>query len=167
MKHLSFAITFLCCSLWSGAVLAKELCSGGLIPGIEKMARGIDITELDLFPTNLLQANGFRKTIMELTCDSQRTWKHPADTQGVEYKLPDQVAGINTNPAGVLDTKVEISGDTTEIKKSWSVKVGLSVDTGSYGAYSASSGYKDVQENVYKNNRSVAEVSIFFSLAIT
>lgn len=131
-------------------------CSGLLIPGIEKMARGVDITELDLTPSDLQRANGYKRTIVAFTCDSDLKW---ATSDGAEYARPDQIAGANVLPAGQLRTTVDLSGDSEEYKRSRSLKVGLEVDTVKYGAYSASSGLKDVMESLYRMNRSVAEVS--------
>lgn len=127
-----------------------------LIPGIEKMARGVDITQLDLTPSDLTLDNGYKRTIVSFTCDGALKW---TTSDGTAYERPDQIAGANVQPAGQLRTSVDFSGDSEEYKRSRSLKVGLEVDTVKYGAYSASIGLQDVMENLYKHNKSVAEVS--------
>ena len=152
-----FPILIVCCSMLFEPTLGGSQCSDGLIPGVEKMARGIDITELDLFSTDLQQTNGFRNTIIDLTYDSGRKWKHPSDS--TEYNLPDQVAGIKANPAAALESNTAIITDYDDYKDWRLVKVGLQADKDSYGSFSSSVGLKEVQESLYKSNRIIAEVS--------
>lgn len=132
-------------------------CSGQLIPGVEKMSRGVDITELDLTPNDLRNPSisGFRKFIVAFTCDQDIKWTTP---DGTAYERPDQVDGANILPAGQIQTTIELSSSSEDYKQSRSLNVGLKVDTIKYGAFSASAGYKNVLQNLYKNNRSVAEV---------
>src|SRR5699024_737355 len=82
-------------------------CSGLVIPGIERMARGVDITKLDLYQ---LQVDGFKATLIELTCnDPDRKWSviGHVDKDGVDkvFLKTDQVAGVDTNFGGSLKAK--------------------------------------------------------------
>ena len=129
-----------------------------VLPGIERMALGIDITKLDLFPTNFHQTNGFMKPVLDFTYKNNSKWVDPSNDQ-VYYK-PDQVNAFNPLPSGNLEAKSQVSGDSQTYKDSMDAKVGLSVDTVEYGKYSASVSYKDVQEQVFKYDGSVSEVRL-------
>jgi hypothetical protein len=111
-----------------------------LPPQLERLIRGIDITELDLIPTELTHANGFNHPIMEFTCNNVRKWSNPSDPS-ILYDVPDQVETINSLPGGILDFKSHLYKNHEDVKKMMSVNVGLGYTPGFFsvsGSYEQS-----------------------------
>lgn len=129
------------------------------------MARGVDITTLDLFPTNLLSANGFGRTLFEFSCKGGNTWAHP-ENGDLAFDVPDQVAGLNSLPSGALIVRTDFEQSLKQLKGWLAANVGLDVGSGLFGSFSASSSYRESQEQIMKSNKSLAEVSVMFVLMI-
>lgn len=138
------------------AALAGKPCTQ-LPPGLERMSRGVDITSLDLFPTDLSLASGYRQSLFDFTCDSGATWSHPSQA-GLSFPVPDQVAAVNTVPGGALNDKLTVHKQVDSYKKQLSVQVGLDVNTVVYGDYSLSFGYKNAQEQILESNTTIYDV---------
>lgn len=134
-------------------------------PGLVRMARGVDITTLDLFPTNLLSANGFGRTLFEFSCKGGNTWAHP-ENGDLAFDVPDQVAGLNSLPSGALIVRTDFEQSLKQLKGWLAANVGLDVGSGLFGSFSASSSYRESQEQIMKSNKSLAEVSVMFVLMI-
>lgn len=121
------------------------------------MARGIDITSLDLFPSDISLLSGFRQSVFEFTCNSNQTWKHPT-IKNFQFPIPDQVASINTVPGGEMNHKVTFHSDAQSYKDSLDLHVGLDAKTEAYGNYAFSVGYKKVKQEMIAFNKTIAEV---------
>ena len=156
MKFLITTFLFLHASL---ALAASKPCEN-LLPGVERMSRGVDITTLDLFPTDLSLSSGFRQSLFDFTCDSASKWTHPS-IANFQFPIPDQIAAVNTVPGGALNDKLTIHRDLNTYKKTLSVQVGLDANTIAYGDYSLSVGFKKIQEEILSSNQSIADVSLF------
>lgn len=141
---------------------APKSCPADVIPGIERMARGIDITKLDL---HALRDDGFRNTLIEFTCnDENRKWSMGGVDK--EFWKTDQVAGANPHPGGTMVSETTISETSEDVKDSMAASVSLSVDT-LFGGFSASSSVKMSEESKFKKNSIVAEVKHFWKYILT
>lgn len=121
------------------------------------MSRGVDITRLELLPSDIRQTNGFKASLFEFTCNLNRTWKHPT-MERTAYALPDQISAINSMPAGALNVKSHFHSSLREVKGSLGASVGIDANF-HFGSFSASASYKEARENIMKSNKSVVEVS--------
>lgn len=45
-----------------------QRCGHNIAPGLDKMARGVDITKLDLTPMDFTGQDGFKSRVIEYTC---------------------------------------------------------------------------------------------------
>ena len=60
------------------------------VPGISQMLSGVDITQLDLMPTDGSGfPGGFRNPVLDVSCDQGAT----RVLDEIEYDVPDQVSG--------------------------------------------------------------------------
>ncbi|KAI2806882.1 hypothetical protein BLOT_008841 [Blomia tropicalis] len=129
-----------------------------LLPGLARMSKGIDVTSLDLFPSDIAQPGGFRQSIFEFTCKEGKTWKHPSFSNR-EYSWPDQVQSVTRIPAGSLSISTNFDENIDEVKKSMAAKVDLEVNAGTFGSFSGSTSYKEAKGHMLKTDKSVAETS--------
>lgn len=51
----------------------KSSCDD-IVPGLNKLSRGIDITTVDLVPTDLSGSHGYKQPVIDFTCDDQKKW---------------------------------------------------------------------------------------------
>ena len=151
----SFKVLFLLAALF-GSLLANKPCEN-LLPGLERMSRGVDITSLELFPYDISLTNGFRQSLFDFSCNSDLKWSHPSRPD-LKYIIPDQVSSINSIPGGVYNQKTTFNQHLRDYKKSLSIQLGLDAPTGIYGDYSLSFGYKKFQETILASNQTTAEV---------
>ena len=121
--HLSLVLVVtLSLDVLRSSVLAAEgdACGEDIVPGVERISRGVDITELDLTPpfkASRSMLGGLRSPIIAFTCSSGEKWRHPqTDTT---YEVPDQLQRPATLPSGSLRAVTKVSGDSEELKKSW------------------------------------------------
>lgn len=155
-------------SLTCALLLVVSLAEGAskpcahILPGLERMSRGIDITRLDLFPSDLSVDIGLEQVLFDFTCDNAITWSHPT-VKDFKFPLPDQIATVNTIPGGALNHKVTFHQDVQELKKTLGVHVGLDANTIQYGDYSLSVGYKRAQEQLLEHNETIVEVAAYVS----
>lgn len=156
MKLLTSLLVVLC-----GSLATAKQCEN-LLPGVARMSRGVDITTLDLFPSDFSLTSGFRQSLFDFTCDQETKWTHPS-IANFQFPVPDQVAAVNTIPGGALNDKLELHKTLNTYKKTLSVQVGLDVTTGAYGDYSLSTGFKRVQEQILNSNQTIADVSAYVS----
>ncbi|XP_017461453.1 PREDICTED: perivitellin-2 67 kDa subunit-like, partial [Rhagoletis zephyria] len=136
-----------------------KVCGELVVPGIDRISRGIDITELDLTPPETARTviGGVRSRLIDFTCNREEKWQHPQTE--VTYDVPDQVQRPATLPTGSLKAVVKISGDSEELKKSWSTKVGAGLEDVEKFGFSASVTFKGVQESLHQNNKTMAETT--------
>ncbi len=135
-------------------VSAAKSCPADVIPGIERMARGIDITRLDL---NTLQDDAFVATLIEFSCeDEDRKWSMGGVDK--EFWKTDQVVGANPVPGGSMVSETIIAESSEELKNSMAAKVSLEVNV-PIGGFSASAGVKMSEESKFQKKSFVAEVN--------
>lgn len=149
-----------------GLVLALgEECGSeyGLLPGIQRMARGVDLTRLDL--TVISADDGFRNTLIDFTCKRGRLWSQP-ESDDTKWWWPDQVAGVNSVPGGTLLVTTTISEDTVEFKDSMKGKVTFAVE-GGLGSFSSSVSVKKAEESKFKTKAIFAVVITLHLFKIT
>jgi len=125
-----------------------------ILPAIARMSRGVDITTLDLIPSNLLQPNGYKHVLFDFTCKHNRTWHHPTIVDYV-YDQPDQVQSIMSVPAAALNIKTSFHSTLKDYKESYAVKVGVNYK---FGVFSASGEYSQAREDMISSNESIVEV---------
>ncbi|KAH9387861.1 hypothetical protein TYRP_009059 [Tyrophagus putrescentiae] len=122
------------------------------------MARGIDITRLDL---NTLQDDSFRATLIEFSCeDEDRKWSM-GGVDKVFWKT-DQVSGANPVPGGTMVSETVIAESSEELKNSMAAKVSLEADV-PLGGFSVSAGAKMSEESKFQKKSLVAETTAFVS----
>ena len=128
-----------------------------VVPGLDRISQGVDISQLDLFPPDITAPTGFVQPIVEFTCAVEHPWYNPKDTSEV-YDIPDQVEAVIDKPAGSLIIHTRHDETMEQCKKSMAAKVGLELDTGLYGSFSSSASYKDTKKQMLKTDKSVSEV---------
>ena len=142
-------------------IVAQRPCEN-LLPGVGRMTRGVDITELDMTPADMLLTNGFRHSLFDMTCDRNRTWSHPT-LPDFKVSLPDQIGAINTLPGGALNIKSNFHRTLNDFKKSMAAQAGFELNIASWGSFSLSASYKTTQEQLLRSNKSLVEVSLNIS----
>lgn len=129
-----------------------------LLPGLEKMSRGIDITSLDLFHSPHAEVTGYKNALFALTCSQGRTWVHP-DLREHVYSQPDQVALINAEPIKEQQQTHQFHSSLRDVKESLSAKVGIAAKFVA-GHFSASVAYTGAREKILYEDKSVVEVRL-------
>ena len=75
---LLLTIGFLLCI--SMTIVTSRHCNN-LLPGLNRLFRGIDVTKLDLLPLEFTGSHGFKQPIIEATCNQNKKWT----LDGVSY----------------------------------------------------------------------------------
>lgn len=128
--------------------MARILCTN-LMPGLDLMLKGVDVTEIDMLP-NDLQANdlfGYRQPVLEYTCNENAS----VFIEGTRYQRPDQIWHIENNPAGEIVSEVMIETDTQEIISNFNAGLDAS---GSYQGISlgfSASLKKTIKDRLHKS----------------
>lgn len=148
-----------------GFITRQSLCQTAVtrycnnpVPGLLKMARGVDVTSLDVTPLDLTGEHGFKHPIVQYTCTEGKT----RIVDGVTYELPDQVWTVSQIPGGSLSSGVEILKTSKEVRSSMASEVGGGLQLSKF-AFSASTSYKRMQHTVTNTSRYIEYVSAFFS----
>lgn len=135
---------------------ASQRCRNAY-PGLALMARGVDITRLDLYPTDLSSSfSGFGRTLFEFTCSSTSTWSHHSSE--LSFDVPDQIAGLNSLPSGGLLVRSDVQQSLRQFKNWLAVHVGVETGAALFGAFSGTASYREVQEVMLRENQSLVEV---------
>nr|KAG5689273.1 hypothetical protein BaRGS_005281 [Batillaria attramentaria] len=122
------------------------------------MARGVDVTTLDMTPEDLSGDHGYKYPVIQLTCAQGKT----RTISGTLYELPDQIWTLSQIPGGLLSSVVEIFKTSKDIRRSMSSDVGGGLQLTTFG-FSASSSYKRMQHTVANTSSYIEHVSAFFS----
>ncbi|CAG0903510.1 unnamed protein product [Darwinula stevensoni] len=128
------------------------------VPGLSKMARGVDITQLDLTPLDFAGQDGFKRPLFDFTCDQG----HKIILEKAEYQLPDQIWEVTHIPGGWLASNVRIYKSYQEIKGSMAFEVGGELSLKKFG-FSASRSYEHMQNTITNTSHYLEEVSSFDS----
>ncbi len=133
-----------------------------LVPGLEIMKHGVDLTSLDMFPPPGSASfakdshNGFKKPIFAFTCNPKTRWQHPNTNR--KYALPVQVENVRMLPTGQLKTTVDVHNSLHSTQRSLEAQAKVSVKFLGFGR-TKSATYRLTKTNLIENNKSVAYVS--------
>ncbi|CAG0884115.1 unnamed protein product [Darwinula stevensoni] len=127
-------------------------------PGLSKMIRGVDVTKLDLFPLDFSKDDGFRKPIVDFTCDKGAT----VSINEKNYDIPEQVSSVTRIPGGSVLSGVQIFKSHRDVKRSMAVEAGAELTLETFG-FSSSSSYQHMQNTIMNTSRYIEEVSSFDS----
>lgn len=127
-------------------------------PGVARMSRGIDITNMDLFSTDKSN-NGFRRVVFDLTCNKGRRFRH--GTLNKVFDWPDQVSQINTSPSGHQKFTANFTETVEKLNKQFSLQAKIKIG-GLFLHQVTDSNRFDTQLDVMlQQNRKIVEVSLF------
>ncbi|XP_059142064.1 perivitellin-2 67 kDa subunit-like [Physella acuta] len=143
---------------WMSSASGFTACSD-LPTGVQKMILGVDITSLDVVPIDFQGDNGFKKPVLNFSCDSDRSWKSPS---GIVKQLPDQVWQMTSEPGGWLTADVDFYQTYNEVRQSMSYGVGGEGSLFNF-AFSASQNYKKLQNSITNKSKYIYQVSSFES----
>ena len=121
------------------------------------MSRGVDITQLDLFPAKA-GPDGFRRQLFSFTCAKYPPWEHPANKTLI-YIRPDQVELIDKISATWLNAKLDFQSTQESVKTSLSASVDVDLSAVK-GGFSASASYTEGRNFILKQKRSTLTVNI-------
>ena len=60
------------------------------VPGVPKMFRGVDVTQLDLTPPDFMTDDGYKSPVIAFTCNEGRRMRRDSKS----YQIPDQVSDL-------------------------------------------------------------------------
>lgn len=129
-----------------------------LVPGLEKISSGVDVSTLDILPVTTQFDKGFGRSILSYTCANNKKWKDPFSNR--IYNLPDQISSINELPGSIFEAKSSYNMDFESIKQSMAVDVGIEFLP---GMFSASSSYQRSLYSMTNQSRYIITVDSFFS----
>ena len=72
-------IVFLLLCAAFGHLTRAQLCSGAIPPGLDKLRKGVDITNLDILPLDVGEQEGFRGVVIDYLCADRKTWTNPTN----------------------------------------------------------------------------------------
>lgn len=133
-------------------LLANSSMATGCVsaPDIIAMFRGVDITTLDLFPSEPRSSNGFRRPLFAFNCpkDSNSSSFYPINSPEEAVKLK-QANGLNIRL---------LHKDLRDYKKFLAARVGLNSSLDYLGGFSDSASYNKIREEIFLSHKSVIEV---------
>lgn len=132
-------------------------CREDILPGLAKLAYSVDITELDLFPTDFFQRDGFKKPIIKLTCINNRKFRNTYNNE--VYSIPDQILGVFMTPSGKSRGEAKIYNTVSDIQESLAIEVGLDVTVPLYGSFSSSNTYKRIEQTLNSQDEFISSIS--------
>lgn len=151
---------------WPDAVFTKsqelvntkndKSCNGFVVPGIDIMIHGVDITKLDLMPYNNKVSDGILHQVIALTCNKGNVWVY----EGKTYQLPDQFERPYADARVTEIITSDVSIDSGDYKRTIGLEKSGSVDLVDLGTFSSSVGFKNVEESIYNNQSTFALVSL-------
>lgn len=119
------------------------------------MARGVDVTSLDLVPMDASNSDdGYRGLLIKYTCRKDLT----RTLANVKYNQPDQISVVSEIPAGSMDSSVSVVKTANDARNSLSVNAGVDAATPKV-AFSASFSYEKMQSTLLQKSRKVETVS--------
>jgi hypothetical protein len=140
----------------------RVACSN-ILPGLDKMGIGIDITKLNLLPQDPLEDNGFRKRIYEFTCNRQSSYESPYEP-GVKYSVPDQIidGGIRTTPTGTKEIKLSFMNNYKEVRETFTSEIKFKTSFFFFSG-SASQTYRRTVEKITNDTKSISIADVNLS----
>lgn len=142
--------------------LSYELnCNHDLIPGMDRMVKGIDINTLNFYPMVESSMNGYMESIFSFSCANELTWINHNDEKNTVFSKPDEVENLSYLPEGQKDAGVQILKSLKELKSFLSGKAGVSGIFEDFG-FTGSGSYQNGIEAFYQSEKIIALVRIFF-----
>jgi hypothetical protein len=130
-----------------------------LVPGINRLGQGIDITLLDLYHDYTVDTiDGYVNSIIDFTCNENKTWISPFDEK--TYQIPDQINSVVAISSGLVYSSVHLEVDTEEVKESMSLEVGVDFIK---GFFSSSLSYKESEDTLTNTSLFMAQSKAFVS----
>lgn len=133
-----------------GPVNAGKWCRNP-VPGVTQMISGVDITEINLFESNL-KNNGFRDSVIDLTCDQNRKWKTPSIPDMI-FDVPDQVKHIDNVPFREQKTETFLIQNREHLENKFNKQVTKSKNSPDYA----------LAKNFYQDAASLINSSTYFA----
>lgn len=134
------------------------LCGETMIPAIEWMGKGVDISAIDLTSGNGQQKEGLLEPLFNWTCNLNRTWAHESTPNNL-YHVPDQVS-IETLEFGKFNTTVSLSRKLGKYRQTQTANISFSEGEASRKfLFSANSKFHQTIMKMYHGNKTIAEVS--------
>ena len=131
-----------------------------LIPGLNMLAAGVDLTELDLQPVTGGEPQGFKNPVIDYTCVEDKQWSNPfmttSDVNNPNFMQPDQIANVKSASSGKLTSTTQTYSSYSDIKKHMAASVGMSAFG---GMFSASSSYQSLSHDIRNKSSQVIEVT--------
>lgn len=149
--------TFLLDNVTGHSASDKACGRPGIALPIEKMAQGVDITELELFPMAMEVKS--RPPLFAFTCNGNRKFTHP-DNETRVFNLPDQfdrVYPVSSDDSFSIGTTLFRHSRSFKMPRMQRAKLNLNLPW--YGAFSQNARLRDLQRTLYREKKSVGEVS--------
>jgi len=140
----------------SSPSLASAKCVN-VMPGLNRLRRGVDVTRLDLFSMHPISGDdGFRKPIVDFSCSEGKKINVRIPGGGFRtYDLPDEVWDVAALPGGFLSERVEIFKSSRAVQKSMAANAGIDVLG---GIFSASGSYEKMSSSLTNESRYLESV---------
>lgn len=136
-------------------------CQHELIPGLDRMGKGIDLNTLDFFPKGfdaIKQANGYMESIFSFGCSKGLSWTNRNDKTNRVFSQPDEVESVSYLPMGEAQVSVSISSSLKERKHSLGVQAGVGAAFKGI-CFSASGGYQNAKSTMLQTKKVIATVN--------
>ena len=125
-----------------------------IVPGLDRIAHGVDITRLDLFHDYAAGPDdGFVSRILELHCDSDKSWTSPIT--GVTYQVPDEVSDVIGMRSGMAISDSLLAKTVTELRRSLLADISFN-DSFGLGSLSESTTVTKSKDRLQRMNKFVA-----------
>ncbi|XP_074599185.1 perivitellin-2 67 kDa subunit-like [Brevipalpus obovatus] len=112
-------------SLYSMRSVSRESLCDNILPGLNLITRGIDLTRLDLAHDYVIDdKDGFTENLFDFTCRKHRK----IQIDGKNYDIPDQILAIKQNefdPETFEDLPVHLFDDWRKLKDHFARALGL------------------------------------------
>ncbi|KAK7093597.1 hypothetical protein V1264_007319 [Littorina saxatilis] len=126
-----------------------------VVPGLDRMTRGIDITTFDLYDKD---NRGLRQAIVEFNCDRGKN----KTIDGTLYAIPDEVNSVTTVPGAISNAVTRVVRTYNESRDVLAQNFQIGGTVKKFG-FSLSQSLRQTQEAIYKESRYVSTVSAFES----
>jgi hypothetical protein len=142
---------------------ATDQSCARLVPGLDRIAQGVDVTKLDLFHDFSIDVDdGFKNRILEYKCTEGKKWTSSFDKE--TYDVPDEVDSVVAMSSGIKVSDAVIMKSRADIKKSMAIEAGIEVDF-LLGSFSTSTTFKTSHEAMESSNTNVATNKAYVNIA--
>lgn len=124
-----------------------------VIPGIDIINHGVDITKWDLFPHNYSTYQGLRTSIFEFSCDNDNYWAYPNNGKQ-NRSLPDQIEYIQYIVCDIHNPNTINYYSLEQIKNELATNLHVA-DQGTFGFLSSSVLYHNLVKAIVESDQTV------------